>query len=382
MFARSLAKPSDSVFLLGPRGLGKSTWLKEHFAEFVTYDLLDTSLALRLSGDPSLLFEETHHLPEGSWIVLDEVQKVPGLLNEVHRLIEQRRLRFVLCGSSARKLRRSGVNLLAGRAKTLTMFPLVSAEVDFIIEPSNVLHYGTLPMAYRSREPVEYLSACAETYLREEVRFEALTRNIGAFSRFLEVASLHNGSITNLSNMAREAQVARQTVSSYFEILVDTLVGYWLPAWKLKRATKQIAAPKFYFFDSGVARAVSGRLPYPPSREELGPLFETYILHEVRAFLAYSGKHYPLFFWGTHHGAEVDILTETRSGYVAIELKSGVRWDKRYNRGLMRLSEVIGQENVRCYGVYLGDRRLTSGTVTVLPCPRFLEMLWSGDLID
>lgn len=382
MFTRSLAQPKDSVFLLGPRGVGKSTWLKKHFSEAVTYDLLDTALALRFSRAPSLLFEETQHLPAGSWIVLDEVQKVPGLLNEVHRLIEQRRLRFVLCGSSARKLRRSGVNLLAGRAKTLNMFPLVSAEVGFKIEPGTVLQYGTLPMAYKSHEPVEFLSAYAETYLQEEVRFEALTRNIGAFSRFLEVASLHNGNIANLSNIAREAQVARQTVSSYFEILIDTLVGYWLPAWKLKRATKQIAAPKFYFFDSGVARAVSGRLPYPPSREELGPLFETYILHEVRAFLGYSGKHYPLFFWGTHQGAEVDLLLETQSGYVAIELKSAARWDKRYNRGLLRFSEAIGPQSVRCYGVYLGDGRLMSGAINVLPCMSFLEMLWSGELID
>ncbi len=370
------------MFLLGPRGVGKSTWLKEHFSEAVTYDLLDTSLSLRLNRDPSLLFKETQHLAKRSWIVLDEVQKVPGLLNEVHRLMEQRRLRFVLCGSSARKLRRSGVNLLAGRAKTLTMFPLASAEVGFKVEHGNVLQYGTLPMAYTSHEPVQYLRAYVETYLQEEVKFEALTRNIGAFSRFLEVASLHNGSITNLSNIAREAHVARQTVSSYFEILIDTLVGTWLPAWKLKRATKQIAQPKFYFFDSGVARAVSGRLPYPPSREELGPLFETYILHEMRAFLAYSGKHYPLFFWGTHHGAEVDSILETRRGYVAIDLKSTVQWDKRYIRGMTRLSESLGPENVRCYGVYLGGRRLTSGTVTVLPCRTFLEMLWSGELIE
>ncbi len=209
MFTRNLAVPDDSFFLLGPRGVGKSTWLKEHFSKAVTYDLLNTSLALRLSRDPSLLFDETEHLPEGSWVVLDEVQKVPALLNEVHRLIEQRRLRFVLCGSSARKLRRSGVNLLAGRARKLTMFPLVSAELDFKIDPGIVLPYGTLPVATLSHEPMEFLRAYVETYLQEEVRFEALTRNIGAFSRFLEVASLHNGRLTNASNIAREAQVAR-----------------------------------------------------------------------------------------------------------------------------------------------------------------------------
>ena len=171
---------------------------------------------------------------------------------------------------------------------------------------------------------------------------EALTRNIGNFSRFLEIAARQNAQITNVAAIARDAAVSRQTVQNYFEILVDTLLGYWVPAWKLRRATKQVSRPKFYLFDCGVARALSGRLPYPPSPEELGPLLETFILNEVRAYLAYTKLRYPFYFWRSYDGVEVDLLCETTDGFVALEIKAARRWDKRFNRGLTRILAELG----------------------------------------
>ena len=378
-YARFLQTPRTPTFLFGARGTGKSTWLRERFPQAATYDLLDTGEALRLAREPSAFYRELSMLPAGAWVVVDEVQKAPALLDEVHRLIETRRLRFVLSGSSARKLRRGGVNLLAGRAVTVAMFPLVSAEFGFDVEPSRLLRYGALPMAMNETDPRPYLRTYAETYLVHEVQAEALARNVGAFARFLEVAARQNGQTTNASSIAKAVGVARETVRSHFEILVDTLLGYWLPAWKLKSANKQVAHSKFYFFDAGVARALSGRLPYPPTAEELGPLAETVLLNELHAYLAYSALDYRLHFWRTHDGAEVDVLCEASNGFVAIEVKSATRWDKRFNRGLKRLREHL--PGVACYGVYFGMRAAQWDDVRVLPAMEFLERLWNGEVI-
>ena len=378
-YARFLQTPRTSTFLFGARGTGKSTWLRERFPRAATYDLLDTGEALRLAKEPSVFYRELSTLPAGAWVVVDEVQKAPALLDEAHRLIETRRLRFVLSGSSARKLWRGGVNLLAGRAVTVAMFPLVSAEFGFDAEPSRLLRYGALPMAMNETDPRPYLRTYAETYLVHEVQAEALARNVGTFARFLEVAARQNGQTTNASSIAKAVGVARETVRSHFEILVDTLLGYWLPAWKLKSANKQVAHSKFYFFDAGVARALSGRLPYPPTAEELGPLAETVLLNELRAYLAYSALDYRLHFWRTYDGAEVDVLCEASNGFVAIEVKSASRWDKRFNRGLKRLREHL--PGAACYGVYFGMRAAQWDDVRVLPAMEFLERLWNGEVI-
>lgn len=383
MLSRKLTSLDSSFFLFGPRGTGKSTWITQHFPKpAAKYDLLSTTEALRLSRRPGILYEELHGLASESWIVIDEVQKVPALLDEVHRLIEERKLRFILSGSSARKLKRDGANLLAGRARTLHLFPLVSAEIAFQVDFSRHLSLGTLPIAYLESDPKSYLTSYVETYLQEEVKAEALTRNIGAFARFLEVAARQSAQVTNVSTISRDAQVARQTVQGYFEILVDTLIGYWVTSWKLKRATKQVAHPKFYFFDSGVLRALSGRLPYPPLSEETGALFETFLFNELRAYIAYSKKGYALHFWRSHDGVEVDALCETQSGFVALEFKSGERWDSSYNRGLTRISEELGKEKVRRIGVYLGNRALDSNGVRVMPALEFLKLLWDGQILD
>lgn len=377
MFTRFLSAPEATTLLLGPRATGKSTWLEQVLPEAHRWDLLDTRLALSLAADPSRLAREVEALPSGAWVVIDEVQKVPALLDEVHRLDGKRGRRFVLSGSSARKLRRGGANLLAGRALRMDFFPLVAAEHGPL--PLERLVYGCLPRAAGLAKPRAYLESYVDTYLREEVQAEALTRNIGGFARFLEVAGRQNGQVTNTANIARDAQVARQTVQGYFDVLVDTLLGSWLPAWKLKRATKLVAHPKFFFFDSGVARALSGRLPYPPTPEEIGTLFETYLLHELRAYLSYTGLGYPLHFFRTHDNVEVDVLLETAKGYVALEFKAATEWRSAWNSGFKRVREEL--DGVRCIGVFTGARAQRGEGYEVLPYQRFLSELWEGELI-
>ena len=381
MYPRLLATPRQSIFLFGPRGTGKSTWIRARFPDTTTYDLLDTSETLRLIREPGALHRELVGLPPESWVVIDEVQKVPALLDEVHRLMETRRLRFVLSGSSARKIRHGAANLLAGRAITTSMFPLVSAERDFQLDLQHSLRYGSLPMAVTGQDPASYLRSYTETYLDQEIRAEALTRNLGSFSRFLEIAARQNGQVTNTSAISRDAGVSRNTVQNHFEILVDTLIGFWLPAWKLKSATKQVQQSKFFFFDPGVARALTGRQAYPPTPEELGPLLETLVMQELRAFLSYTGRNYPLYFWRTYDAAEVDVLFETQEGFVAIEIKSSKRWDKRFNRGLRRLRSELGPDRTKCFGLYLGERSALWDDVQVLPVLEFLRLLWSEEIV-
>lgn len=377
MYRRKLDPPTGSAFVFGPRGTGKSTWLAEAFPDAVTYDLLDTSLALRFAREPSLLTRELAAVDRKRWVVIDEIQKVPALLDEVHRMIEKERRRFVMSGSSARKLRRGGTNLLAGRALKLDLFPLVSAEVGEAPALER-LAYGMLPAAHAAKKPQRFLQSYAVTYLKEEIQAEALTRNIGAFARFLEIAAIYNAQVTNTSNIAADAQVARPTVQGYFEVLVDTLLGTWLHAWKLKRAAKLVAHPKFYFFDAGVARALAGRVAYPPTREEMGAIVETYLLHEVRAFLSYTERDYPLFFFRTHDDVEVDLIFESARGVVALELKASPTWRNEFNKGFNRVrSEISG---VRCIGVYTGERKLVQNDVVILPYAQFLEQMWAEKL--
>lgn len=271
---------------------------------------------------------------------------------------------------------------MAGRATLTHMFPLVSAEVNYDLDINRAIQFGMLPMAFTSQDPADYLRAYTEIYLQEEIKAEALTRNLGGFGRFLEIAARQNGQVTNVTNISRDAMVARQTVDGFFEILNDTLIGYWLYPWKLKRATKQVAHPKFYFFDPGAVRALSGRLPYPPTNEEAGTLFETFILNEVQAYLSYTKLEYPIYFWSSHNNVEVDILCETRSGYIALEIKSSKRWDNSFNKGLKRISEEIGPSKIRCLGVYMEERDTSHDNIHIFSAMNFLRALWAGEIIS
>jgi len=381
MFTRRFSTPDRSFFLFGPRGTGKSTWIGTAVEASARYDLLDVAESIRLAADPGLLARETFHVPAGGWVAIDEIQKVPALLDEVHRLIETRRLRFVLSGSSARKLRRGGTNLLAGRADMRRLYPLVSAELGSSADIGRMIEYGSLPLAVTGSDPKAFLKSYALAYLQEEIRAEALTRNLGGFARFLEVAARQNAQVTNAAGIARDVGVSRQSVQNWFAILIDTLLGSWLPAWKLKRATKQVAHPKFYLFDSGVVRALSGRLPYPAAPEERGSLLETLVHNELSAYLEYSGLGYPLFFWRTPDGVEVDFLCETASGYTAIEVKAATGWRSAASRGPLRLATELGPKKVRCFGVYLGGREAFYEPCRVLPVADFLRRLWAGEIV-
>jgi len=381
MLARKLVPPEASFLLFGARGTGKTTWIQQHFADAAQYDLLLANESLRLSRDPSLFRQECLALPDGAWIVVDEIQRVPALLDEVQHLMAKKRQRFVLSGSSARKLRRSGANLLAGRAEVRAMFPLVSDEVGDERSLDDVLTQGMLPLAVTGKRPAAFLKSYCDVYLREEVQAEALVRQIGPFARFLEVAARANAQTVNVSNIARDTGIARQTAQEFFQILVDTLLANWLPAWKLKKAIKQVAAPKFYLFDSGVARHLAGTSHLALTGEERGFLLETYLLHELRAWLHYQDRDDPIAYWKTYDGVEVDFVVETRKGLIAIEVKSGERWDSRWNRGLEALRERAGGLRA-AYGVFTGARALQQDGVLVLPWRQFLQRLWRGELID
>lgn len=381
MLARKLRPPDDSFFLLGARGTGKTTWIREHFASAVSYDLLLASESLRLNREPGLLRAECSALPSGAWIVIDEVQRAPALLDEVQHLMTTKEQRFVLSGSSARKLKRSGANLLAGRAEMRHMFPLVSAEAGLERPLDDVLVEGMLPLAVTGKRTAAFLRSYCEVYLKEEVQAEALVRQIGPFHRFLEVAARVNGQVANVSGIARDAGIARQTATDFFQILVDTLLATWLPAWKLKRAVKQASHPKFFLFDTGVARQLGGTAHQHLHPEERGALFETFLLHELRAHLHYEDLEYPIAYWQVHGGAEVDFVIETPDGLVAIEAKSGTRWDSRFAAGIRAFRERAGAKRVTAFGVYAGARPLVMDDITVLPWQRFLEELWSGRLL-
>ena len=380
MYNRLITKPKDTFLLLGPRGTGKSTWLETEFPTLQKFDFLDTQLVLKYSMNPGRFYEELKSLRPGTWIVVDEIQKVPSLLNEVHRLIEKHKLKFILSGSSARKLRTSSTNLLGGRAEVIRCFPFVSREMGNKFNIVRTLEFGSLPKAHLSPKPHGFLRSYLETYIQQEVIAEALVKNLGSFSRFLEIAAIQNGQTVNMANIARDAKVARPTVQGYFQVLVDTLLGDWLPAWKLKAATKEVAHPKFFFFDSGVARVASGRLPYDLNSEERGFQFETYIFHELKAYMAFSEKHYKLHYWRTHDNDEVDFVFEDKKGFVAIECKSSDEWLNSYNGGLKILGQKLETKNIRLYGVYLGEREIDVNGIRIFPVKSFLENLWSGKI--
>jgi len=385
VYPRDLVLPERSFFLFGPRGTGKTTWLRTVLPDAHWVDLLLERELVRLTRDPGRFSEEVEALPPGRWIVVDEVQRLPALLDQVQHLLVQhpRRWRFALTGSSARRLKRDQANLLAGRVINRRFFPLTASELgdDFAVE--RVLRFGTLPAVQAETggdaARADILEAYAENYLTQEIRSEALVKRLDAFTRFLEVAALANAQATNVSAISRDAAVARPTVQGYFEILVDTLVGVWLPAWRPRAKIKEVAHPKFYFFDPGAIRALAGRVREPLGTEERGGLLETYVFHELRAWMNRSGCRGRLAYWRTPSGSEVDFVF-TRSGRnVGIEVKAASRW----RRGdAAALAQLVAAKTVRRgYGVYLGRERLRQDGVLVLPLEDFLLRLVAGEVL-
>lgn len=386
--SRLLTKPERSFFLFGPRGTGKSTWLKQVLPGAPRLDFLDAALYLELSRDPHRLEAVIGDLPPRSWVVLDEIQKIPALLDEVHRLMEERRWRFALCGSSARKLRRGGANLLAGRALTLNMEGFSAAELGKAFDLSLALEWGLLPFVHNEpAQAADILSAYANTYLKQEIREEGLVRNVPPFLRFLAIAGQLNGQAVNGHNIAREAAVARATVDTYFSILVDTLLGHFLPAWRPGMKVRESAHPKFYWFDPGVARAVAGLLRDPVDRLWQGTALETLIFHELRVYNEVSRKHRSISYYRTPAGVEIDFIIETaarRPGsqprVVAIEAKRSEKWDRSWEKPLRSLLEMSGIQVDRLIGVYAGSRQYKFDKVEVMPAPAFFESLHNGKI--
>jgi predicted AAA+ superfamily ATPase len=347
---------------------------------------LDSTLYLELARNPGGLEALGGNRPEGSWIVLDEIQKIPQLLDEVHRLMELRRWNFALCGSSARKVRRGGANLLAGRALTLNLEGFSAGELGHAFDLNYAIDWGTLPFV--ARDPgraADILSAYLNTYLKEEVREEGLIRRVPPFVRFLAVAGQMNGQIINLQNIARESGIARSTIETYFAILEDTLLGHFLPAWRPGLKVREAAHPKFFWFDPGVARAAAGWLRDPVDRLWQGKALETLVFHELRVYNEAARKYRRIAYYRTPAGVEVDFIIEAsrrRAGgpaeIIAIEVKRGEKWNREWETPLRSLDKFRGVRLKKRIGVYTGRRSYLFDGVEILPVDEFFNALHDG----
>lgn len=372
---------AQSAFLWGPRKTGKSTFLKSAFPASLYYDLLQTDVFLEFVKRPSLLREQLQAadptlLKEP--VIIDEVQKVPQLLDEIHWLIENRGLRFILCGSSARKLKRGKANLLGGRAWRYEMHPLVSAEIG---EPDllTVLNRGMIPLHYMQDAYHRSLHAYVQDYLKEEVFEEGLTRNIPAFSRFFDAMGYSHGALTNYANIARDCGIDAKTVKEYYQILIDTLLGTMIEPFKKRQDRSVIVrAGKFYLFDVGVAGVITRRRISQEKGEDFGQALEHFILMEILAHRVYRELNYDVHFWRTKSGLEVDFILG--SGAVAVEVKGTNRIDAADMRPL---KSFVQDYHPACAFIVCNERvpRVHEG-IHILPWRDFLKMLWRGDVIS
>lgn len=366
----------DSMFIFGPRGTGKTAWLKTHLTgsnhPYVYIDLLEGATFRKLSAYPEKLNE---YIPPEfpGWIVIDEVQKTPDVLDEVHRLIETQHYRFILTGSSARKLKRGGVNLLAGRAIRYTMHPFVAQELGADFKLDRALTFGMLPAIYSYQDPEGYLNTYVESYLREEVMQEGLTRNISAFSRFLEIASFSQGSTVNASEIAREVSIDRQVIQNYFSILQDLLLAHWLPAFTKRAKRRLITSEKFYYFDVGVYQTLRPKGILDSPSEIAGAGLETLFYQSLLAIIAYYKFDFQVFYWKTASGVEVDFVCYGKSGLIAFEIKHSQTIRVKNLTGLQHFKQDYPM--AQCYILYLGSERLHfPDSITAIP---FVEALFS-----
>lgn len=367
-----------SCFLFGPRQTGKSSLIRETLPGVPVYNLLDHRTWLDLSTNPSRIREELEAsgLRDGV-VAIDEIQKLPVLLDEVQLLIETRGLRFLLTGSSARKLKRSGANLLGGRARSRTLHPFSWAELGAAFDLKKALGYGLLPHIYGSDDPAEDLRNYVGTYLREEIAAEGLTRNVPAFARFLEVAAACNGQMINKTEVANDAKVPRTTVNDYFEILKDTLLGSELEAWTRSQKRKAIETAKFYLFDGGVARAIQGLPPLAPKSPDFSDMFEQFIFHELKTWTDTRKPGFPLNYWRSTSAYEVDFIL---GGHTAIEVKATSSVGRRDLRGL----EALAEEGLMKRSILVCREGVPRqvGQVLILPWQVFLQQLWEDAFVD
>lgn len=373
MIARTLRPPrTGSFFLFGPRGTGKSTWVEKTFPRALRVDLLRESTFVELLGHADRL-EAMADAAGARVIVVDEVQKLPGILDEVHRLIESRRFRFVLTGSSARKLKRSGTNLLGGRARTLTMHPFTPAELGARFDVRHAIRFGMLPSAWVGKDPGAYLRSYVGTYLREEVQQEALVRNVASFRRFLEAAAFSQAAVLNVEAVASDCGISRKTVESHFDLLDDLLLGVRVPVFRRRAARKLTVHPKFYFFDAGVYRHLRPRGPLDTDEEIDGAAIETLLFECLRAEVAARDLGYEIFFWRTADHVEVDFVLYGRRGLRAFEVKRSSRFRESDLDGLRAFCSDYPEAKAHLF--YGGTTRYKLGPIEVVPFETGLRSL-------
>ena len=357
--------------MLGPWGVGKSCFVENKYKKALLFDLLDSDIYTKFLASPRRLSE---YIPSSfkQWVIIDEIQKIPALLDEIHRLIVKRKLKFILTGSSVRKLKAKNVNLLAGRAFTEYMYPLTAEELkkDFSLKKS--LSYGHLPMAYQTKNPKNFLSGYIHTYLKEEIQQESLTRNLPAFSRFLEAASFSQGSVLNITNISRECSVHRKVVESYFSILKDTLLSYELKPFRKKSKRQLVQSPKFYFFDVGVFQALRPKGPLDSFSERAGIALETLVLQEIIAHNSYKNLGYEICYWRTrYHQNEVDFILYGEKGLKAIEIKLANTIRPQDYKGLLEFLKDYPQATA--FLLYTGKQSYVFKNIHVLSVEKFLK---------
>ena len=366
----------DANFLLGARQTGKSTLLKKSFPNTIYYDLLNTDIRKRFQKSPDLLREVLQNKPEGTLVIIDEIPKVPELLDEVHWLITNRNIRFILCGSSARKLKKQSSNTLGGRAIPTYLYPLVSAEIeDFDIY--RAIQNGMIPRHYMIDNATRRLKAYVDIYLKEEIKEEALVRDIISFERFLEVAAICNGEILNYENIATDCGVSAKTVAAYFQILYDTLVGYEIPAYTKHIKRKLVQAPRFYYFDVGIVNYLMNRTSLKRGTDEFGHAFEHLVIQELIAYLGYTESNERLTYWRTYTGIEVDaVIGDAR---IAIEIKSTDEVQTRHKKNL----KIFAEEHPDARKIIVSFDKMTreSNGIEMIYIQDFFRMLWKGEII-
>lgn len=366
----------ESVFLFGARQTGKTTLLKKQFPNAIYFDLLQTDVLNRFRQRPALLRESLEQANEGTLVIIDEIQQIPELLNEIHWLITNKQIRFILCGSSARKLKRQGVNTLGGRAVPQYLFPFVSCEIpDFNID--RAVNNGMIPRHYMKENPTSLLKAYVGVYLREEIQAESLVRNLTGFSRFLEIAAMTDGEMVNYLNIASDCGVSANTVKEYFQILEDTLVGYMIPAFTKKAKRKVVQSPRFYLFDVGVTNYLLGRTNLRRGTTDYGHAFEHIVIQELVAYLNYTDNPNKLSYWRTYTQVEVDVILGDAK--VAIEIKSAEEVLPKHLKGLKSFAD----EHPDCRRIIVSlDRfNLVVDGIEHIYVYDFFKKLWSHDII-
>lgn len=375
---RKLSFTTDTFFLWGPRQSGKTTLLKERFPDAFRLDLLRTDVRMRFAKAPSLLRETVRARPVSQWIVIDEIQKVPELLDEIHFLIQEDERRFALCGSSARKLRRSHANLLGGRALRRELLGLSAMEIGADFDLDRMLNHGTLPVHYLDEEPWEKIGAYVDLYLKEEILDEGLTRNLPAFAEFLRIAAIGDTEITNFSNVGRECGVASSTVRGYYEILEDTLLGCLLPAFTRRAKRRVLHAPKFYFRDVGIVNHLVRRHRVEAGSDVFGKAFENWVFHEISVYRRCQKIPCDIAYWRLSSGIEVDFVLGDADVAIEVKGKSRVhRHDLRHLLEFRREYPTVGKLVVVSLEPYA---RITDEGVCILPWQEFLQQLWGGEL--